>query len=41
MSNLPKPKKDESVGDYIQRLLADKVIAPNQIPMAVANFNNQ
>lgn len=41
MKELSKPLENESVGDYIKRLLANNEIVSFEIPMAVANFNKK
>jgi hypothetical protein len=39
MIELPKPNEGENLGDYIKRLLDEKIITGSQIPLAVKNFN--
>jgi len=38
---LPQPELNESIGQYISRLLEAKTITTSQIPMAVQHFNKK
>ena len=41
MINFPQPELNESIGQYISRLLSNKTITTSQIPMAVQHFNKK
>jgi len=38
---LPQPELNESIGQYISRLLEAKTITTSQIPQAVQHFNKK
>ena len=38
---LPQPELNESIGQYISRLLEAKTITTSQIPIAVQHFNKK
>ena len=43
MSNivLPEAGTNETIGEYIKRLVDTKVISASQIPLAIAKFNKK
>jgi hypothetical protein len=38
---LPQPELNESIGQFISRMLAEKKITTGQIPQAVQHFNKK
>jgi hypothetical protein len=41
MINLPEPILNETIGQYIGRLMAEKVITFSQIHLAISKFNTK
>ena len=39
--NLPQPLENESIGDYIKRLVSEKLITASQIPLAIKKYNSK
>jgi len=40
MIDLPKPNENETIGQYVNRLLSDKIITTTEIQYAVRKYNN-
>jgi hypothetical protein len=39
MIELPAPGPNEPIGQYISRLLANKIITAAQVPLAIQNYS--
>ena len=41
MIELPKPGPNETIGEYIKRLMETNIIKASDIPAAIKNFNTK